>query len=348
VDASFSDLVDAPRSSAISYAEGPEGLRLALIDIGHPEFRVGLADEVLERMGGAFIEEQTRAQGSWARRFFNQVVLPRILRRSRIGRGLLGARDATLDGLTTYLMKLGPNHLDASWANELDRRIAASFPGLSLRLRMQDVTELLEAALAPQLMGATDRPLRLLSLAGGAAMESLNALVRMRRVAPASVENRQVRVLVLEPDGPMTDFGRAALARWRGPGGPLHGVSVDFETAAYDWRDPDGLDQVLAEIPGSALVAISSEGGLFDYADDVSVATQLRAIRMRCQPDTVICGTLSSPGRAGMLLNRSSRVAVRPRSLETLRDLAASSGWSLVEARERPLNAAFRLEAAGR
>jgi hypothetical protein len=222
----------------ISYTEGPEGLRLALIDIGHPEFRVALADEALERMGGAFIEEQTRAQRSWAGRFFNRVVLPRILRRSRIGRGLLGARDATLDGLTTYLMKLGPQHLDASWANELDRRIAASFPGLSLRLRMQDVTELLGAALTPRLLGAPDRPLWLLSLAGGAAMESLNALVRLRRVVPASVENRQVRVLVLEPNGPMTDFGRAALARWREPGGPLHGVSVDFETSAYDWRDP--------------------------------------------------------------------------------------------------------------
>ncbi|BDG06525.1 hypothetical protein [Anaeromyxobacter oryzae] len=331
----------------VSYAEGPDGLRLPLIDIGHPAFRVALDDAALERMGEAFVEEQVRARGSWPRRLFDRFVLPRFLRRSLIGRGLLAAQGATLDGLTTYLLKLGPDHLDATWANELDRRIAASFPGLSLRLRLQDVAELLGAALATGLARAPDRPLWLVSLAGGAGMESLNALARLQRIAPASIAARGVRVLILDPDLRMTDFGRTALAAWSAPGGPLHGVRVELERAAYDWRDPESLDRILATIPGSALVAIASEGGLFDYADDAAVATHLRSIRARCPPETAVCGTLNSPGRAGALLNHGSRAAVRPRCLEEIRGLAATAGWVVVEARERPLNTAFRLERAG-
>lgn len=342
------DPAEAGRApGGVWYAEAPDGLRLAIIDIDHPAFRVALDDAELKRMGEAFIEEQARAQGSWPRRLFDRFVLPRFLRRSRIGRGLLDARGATLDGLTTYLLKLGPDRLEGAWVKDLDRRIAASFPGLSLRLRLQDVAELLATVLATRLGTAPDRPLWLVSLAGGAAMESLNALARLQRVAPALVAARATRVLVLDPDTRMTGFGRAALAEWRAPGGPLHGVRVELGRVAYDWHDPESLTGVLATIPGSALVAIVSEGGLFDYADDASVATHLRTIRARCPPETVVCGTVNLQGRAGTFLNRGSRVAVHPRSLEAIRDLAASAGWSVAEVRERPLNVAFRLERAG-
>lgn len=340
--------LDAPRSSRLSHAEGPDGLRLALIDLDHPDFRVALDQQALERLGDAFVAEQARAQGSLVGRLFNRFLLPRLLRRSRVGRGLVRARGEILDGLTTYLMKLGPEHLDAPWANELDRRIGASFAGLSLRLRMQDVADLLEAALAPLLREHPERPLWLVSLAGGPAMDCLNALMRLQRGDPSSLQERDVRVLVLDPDRSMTEFGRAALGVWRAPGSPLHGVRVDFQSAPYDWADASGLDRALAEVPGSALLAISSEGGLFDYADDASVAAQLRSMRARCRPDTTVCGTLNSPGRAGALLNRGSLAAVHPRSLEALRNLAASSGWTVVDARERPLNTAFSLKQAER
>jgi hypothetical protein len=333
-------------AGGISDAEGPDGLRLPLIDIDHPAFRIPLDDAALERMGQAFVEEQARAQGSWPRRLFNRFVLPRLLRRSRIGRGLLAARGATLDGLSTYLMKLGPAHLDATWANALDRRIAASYPGLSLRLRLQDVAELLAAGLATRLERGPDRPLWLVSLAGGAAMESLNALARLRRATPASIASRTIRLVVPDPDTRMTAFGRAALAAWRAPGGPLHGVDADLGREPYDWRDPESLDLVLATIPGSALVAIASEGGLFDYADDEGVARQLRSIRAGCPEETVVCGTVNLPNRAGALLSQASRTAVHPRTVKALGDLAASEGWKMVEVRERTLNAVFRLERA--
>lgn len=252
--------------------------------------------------------------------------------------------DEALDGLTTYLLKLGPRHLEAPWANEMDRRIGASFAGVSLRLRLQDVTDLLAAALAPQLAKHPGRPLWLVSLAGGPAMDCLNALLRLQRAATSILADREVRVIVLEPDRAMAEFGRAALDRWRRPGGPLEGVRVDFRHAPYDWADVTDLDRALSEVPAAALLAISSEGGLFDYADDACVAESLRSIRTHGQADATVCGTLNSPGRAGALLNRGSMVSVRPRTLEALGTLAASSGWAVVDARERTLNTAFSLK----
>ncbi|GEJ58839.1 hypothetical protein [Anaeromyxobacter diazotrophicus] len=340
--------MDAPsRPPRVFHADGPDGLRLPLIDLDHPDFRVALDPQALERLGEDFIAERTHAQGSLVRRLFDRFLLPRLLRRSRIGRGLVRARGEVLDGLTTYLLKLGPAHLDAPWATELDRRIGGSFAGLSLRLRMQDVAELLEAALAPRLREDPDRPLWLVSLAGGPAMDCLNALLRLARADPPLLKGRPVRVLVLEPDRSLAEFGGAALRAWRAPGGPLDGLGIDLRHAPYDWADASGLDGALSEIPAAALLALSAEGGLFDYADDACVATHLRAMRARCRLDTAVCGTLNSPGRAGALLHRGSPAAVRPRSLEALRTLAASSGWAVADARERLLNTAFTLKQAG-
>lgn len=338
----------APRTSPVTRADGPEGLRLPLLDLGHPDFRVGLEPSALERLAEVYVAEQARTDSSLVRRLFDRYVLPRILGRCRIGRGLLRARGAVLDGLTTYLLKLGPAHLEAPWADDLDRRIGASFPGLSLRLRTQDVAELLEGALAPRLRDHPGRPLWLVSLSGGPGMECLNALLRVRRADPSTLADRDVQVRLLEPDRPLAEFGAAALDAWRAPGGPLEGVRVELRHVPYAWADAAGFARALAEVPAAALVAVSSEGGLFDYADDAGVAAHLHTLRARGPDDTIVCGTLNSPGRAGALLNRGSRVVVRPRSLDALRALAGGAGWSVVDARERPLNTAFALRRAQR
>ena len=88
-------------SGGIAHAEGPDGLRLPLLDVDQPAFRVALDEAALRRLGEAFVQAQARALGSWPRRLFDRFLLPRTLRRSRIGRGLLGARGGPLDGHTT-------------------------------------------------------------------------------------------------------------------------------------------------------------------------------------------------------------------------------------------------------
>ena len=77
---------------------------------------------------------------------------------------MLGARDpgarrgAILSGLTTYLLKLGPDNLGDAYAKPIDRRIAASVPTMAVRLRLQDMATLLADALAPHAGGAPEAP----------------------------------------------------------------------------------------------------------------------------------------------------------------------------------------------
>jgi hypothetical protein len=210
---------------------------------------------------------------------------------------------------------------------------------------MQDLAEVLAAALVPLLAARPGRPLWLLNLAGGPAMDSLNALLRLQRADPVLLQGREVRVLVMDRDEKGPAFGRSALERWLSPGGPLQGLSIDFEHTPYDWNDMSGMDRALAGVPPAALLALSSEGGLFDYGDDERVLAHLRLLGDRGPAHTMVSGTLSSPDRAGRLLNQGS-LAIHPRSVKALELLASRSGWRVVEARQRPLNTVFSLERA--
>lgn len=62
------------RAPLVVHADGPDGLRLPLIDLDHPDFRVELDQQALDRLGEAFVAEQTRAQGSLVRRLFDRVL----------------------------------------------------------------------------------------------------------------------------------------------------------------------------------------------------------------------------------------------------------------------------------
>ncbi|HZM49312.1 MAG TPA: hypothetical protein VFE68_02420, partial [Vicinamibacteria bacterium] len=142
----------------------------------------------------ALIEAYARAEWrrgrlrQWARRQFYGL----FLRRSVLGRALMGAAGTFLPGMPTYLLKLGPDHLGTGYAQEIDRRIAASPPGLGVRVRLLDVATLLAEGLAPLLAVARREPLHLVNIGGGPASDSLNALVVLRKEHPVLLEGRVV------------------------------------------------------------------------------------------------------------------------------------------------------------
>ena len=54
-----------------------------------------------------------------------------------------------MSGMHTYLLKLGPEMLGSSYTKPVDRRIAAALPALGVRLRLQDVAQLMTDTLMP-------------------------------------------------------------------------------------------------------------------------------------------------------------------------------------------------------
>jgi len=331
----------SPPLPGVFYADAPHGERLAILDITHPAFQIDAVPADLELEAAAWAKQQNDA--TWLRRLFIRWVLPRILKRSRIGRGLVGAKGAYLDGLSTYFMKLGPAALPSPAFTELDRRISGSIGGKLLRLRVQDLAQVQAVALAPLLHAGPERPLVLLNLAGGPASDSLNTLLLLHRARPALLGPRRVAVelLDLNTDGPA--FAAAALAAWQAPGAPLEGLGASLLHSRYDWAQPVALETALRGLPPRALLLATSEGGLFDYADDATVAANLRLLHQLSPADSQVCGSLTRPDGPGRFIREGSVAAVLARKLEDFTTLAGQAGWALAEHWVRPTITGFRL-----
>jgi hypothetical protein len=323
-----------------------DGIELPVVDVTHPSFALPLG----RTEATALIERYARAEWrrgrlqQWARRHFYGF----FLKRSVLGRALMGAAGTFLPGMPTYLLKLGPDHLGAGYAQEIDRRIAASPPALAMRLRLLDVVMLLVEGLAPALSRPAAEPLHLLDIGGGPAAHSLNALILLRKEHPAALEGRAVRIHVLDRDdrGPL--FGARALEALRGDGGPLHGLDVALEHVRYDWTDTTVLDATLAALArAGGIVACSSEGALFDYGSDEAIRANLTTIRRGAPAGTIVVGTVTRARRAGRLGARPERsrhrVAVVPRTPEAFEALVQSTGWRVEKLLETPLQLHVRL-----
>src|SRR5690348_17216739 len=127
----------AAKKPNVYYVEAG-GLELPVIDVTNPEF--ALSDSPAEQRER--IAAYTRRQWPW--RFLPHWLRRRayegMAKRSVLARAM-NSRGRYLSGLDTYLFKLGPDNLGTVTNELIDRRIAASPPVLSIRLRLQDVAE---------------------------------------------------------------------------------------------------------------------------------------------------------------------------------------------------------------
>lgn len=334
---------EANKKAGVFYAESADGIELPVVDLTHPSFALPL-----DRAAAlAHIEDYARAE--WRRGRLQQWAMRRFygvfLKRSVLGRALMGAAGTFLPGMPTYLLKLGPDHLGAGYAQELDRRIAASPAALAMRLRLLDVVTLLAEGVAPALARDAAAPLHLVNIGGGPASDSLNALIVLRKAQAGLLEGRVIRIHVLDRDdrGPL--FGARALAALRGQGGPLQGLDVALEHVRYDWTDTAVLGRTLEAVDrGQATIACSSEGALFDYGTDVDIRANLASLRRGSPPGTIVVGTGSRAPRSGTRHQRvAHRVAVIPRTAEEFEALVQSAGWRMEKRLETPLQLHVRL-----
>ncbi len=337
------------RKPGVHYALAPHGkddaLELPVIDVTHPAFAVTLTEAEIDAEVARFL---TRPQ-PFAKLppFLRRAIFGLLLRKSLLAQGIRKSEGAFLPGLSTYLLKLGPDNLGDAYATPIDRRIAASIQALSVRLRLQDMATLLSETLAPRLGAETGRPLRLLNIAGGPAMDSLNALILLRRDHPAALAGRRVSVDVLDQDTDGPTFGARALGALTAPGGPLEGLDAKLLPVRSNWSDTGPLRELLRGIRAEGAVAVgSSEGGLFEYGSDDEIGATLACLRDEAPPDFAMVGSVTRDDEPSRRLRQGTLHAIRPRGLEVFRPLAARSGWRIARAIGRPLSDQVVLERA--
>lgn len=319
----------------VLYAPTGGGLNVPIVDVTNPAFRIDPSEQELATLTSQFLGEAQAREN----------VPPQLvaaLQRSVLGRGLMAARGTFLSGMHTYLMKLGP---DSLWdgAEEIDRRIAASFPAYTSRLRVQDMARLLaDGVLAASPVAG--RALCFVNIAGGPAADSWNALLVVRAERPDLLAGRRIVVAVLDPDSEGPAFGAAAVARLREAGAPLAGLELAFRHRPLRWSDTAALRAELETVGArDAFCAASSEGGLFEYGSDEEILDALAALAAGTAPDAVIAGSVTREGEATRASHRGAEVAVRPRTLDAFRALVAKAGWAIERTIERPLSYHVRM-----
>ena len=212
---------------AVVFATTADGLSLPVIDVTHPAFAVADDPASLAARRDAFL--------AWDRgnrrmpRIVMRLLMRLAARRSRLLRKIVASDNEYLDSITTYLLKLGADHLPPGFDARVDRKVAAAPHMTLLRLRMQQIARLLAQALLAPLADAADAPLHLVNIAGGPALDSINALIMLARAHATAIHRPiAIHVLDVQQDGPT--FGARALHALTAPGGRCMGSMSNSST----------------------------------------------------------------------------------------------------------------------
>ena len=314
-------------SRAIAFATTADGLRLPVIDVTHPAFFIPDDPASLAARCDAFLAWDRRNRR--VPRIVTRLLMRLAARRSRLLQKILASDNDYLDSISTYMFKLGADQLPPGFDGPTDRRIAGAPHVILVRLRMQQIARLLAEALLAPLIAAPGAPLHFINIAGGPALDSINALTLLART-PAALANRPIAIHVFDsqPEGPT--FGARALLALTAPGQPLHGLQIDFQHHAYDWNDTPPLAHLLAGLAG-AVIAASSEGGLFEYGTDDAIVANLTALAHAGVP--IVAGSVTSSSELRKRMIAQAKFRLFPRGLEGFAPLAERSGYAIAESR---------------
>lgn len=311
-------------------ARTASGSQLPILDITAPAFSLPTPGQ-LATMEIQYLEESGR-QTELAE------PLLQALRSSVLGNALLASAGSYLAGMPTYLLKLRPEDLgpDASF---IDRRIVASFPAVCARFRLADICRLTASELLRTAAAHPNRPICLVNVGGGTAVDSWNSLILARRESPALLEDRPIAVAVFDPDTEGPAFAVNAFHRLSEPDAPLDGLNLHVHHWPVTWSELGQLRETLASMRvQDAICAVSSEGALFEYGSDEEITGVLRAIHNATAETAFVVGSVTREGPCAKAAQRASRAATRPQSMEAFSQLASSAGWRVDHTITRPLS----------
>jgi hypothetical protein len=332
-------------NDSVIYARTREGFDLPVIDLTNPRFAVPDDPTAVQGLYDAFIAHERR------RRHLPALVLRLMLRmaarKSRLVRALVDPEAGFLDGLSTYVMKLGAENLVPPYDTPVDRRLAGSPHIVLLRLRMQQVAQLIAAGIADDLANAqAAAPLALVNIGGGPALDSINALILLRRNRPGLLQ-RPIAIEVLDASQDGAFFGTNALAALQVHRGPLAGLDIAMRHHDYDWDRPAVLEGLVGKlVAAGAIIAASSEGALFEYGNDQAIVANLRALRANGAGARLVAGSVTSADDARRRMIAATRFKLFPRGVAGFTPLAAQAGFRLAKVESVLLSEQVLLRAA--
>jgi hypothetical protein len=320
------------------YATTRDGVSLPVIDVTNPRFAVPDDPPNVNRL----LELTAREERSrrWVPHFIMRILIRALAKKSLLARALFSTGTDFLPGLPTYILKLGPDNLPPPYDGPAYKKFAASAHLTLLRLRTQQTARFIADGLAEDLID-DGAPLHLINIAGGPAIDSLNAVILLRRQRPDLLRRKIIiDVFDLDNDGPF--FGANALAAMTAVGRPLAGLDIALVHRRYDWNDTAALTQRLTELKAAgAVAAASSEGGLFEYGEDDAIVANLLALH--AGGVRLITGSVTNNDEARKRMIATSGFKLKPRGVSGFRPLAARGGYAIARAQPTHLSMPVQL-----
>ena len=331
------------KNERITCARTREGFDLPVIDVTNPRFAVPDDPATARGLYEAFIESERRRRR--VPRFIMRMMLRRAAGKSRLVSAIYNSDAGFLDGMSTYVMKLGADNLVPPYDTPIDRRLAASPHVHLMRLRMQQIAHLIADGIADDLATAGAAPLSLVNIGGGPALDSINALVVLGREHP-DLLNRRVVIEVLDshPDGAF--FGANAVAALKADNGPLAGLDIGLQHHDYDWDRPALLATLIEKLSSAhAVIAASSEGALFEYGSDEAIVANLKALHANGAGARLVAGSVTCADETRRRMIAETRFKLIPRGIAGFTPLAAQAGFRIAKARSALLSEQVLLRA---
>jgi hypothetical protein len=310
-------------------AKTREGHDLPVIDVTDPRFAVADDPAATQALYDAFVASERRRR--WIPQFIMRAMLRRAASESRLVRAIFASEAGYLDGMSTYVMKLGADNLVPPYDTPMDRRLATSPHVTLLRLRTQQIAHLLADGLVEHLADALGAPLHLINIGGGPALDSVNALILLRRDR-ADLLRRPVVIHVLDSgtDGPF--FGANVFAAMKADGRPLHGLDAAWERHDYDWNTPAALARLVKDLAGAGyIIAASTEGALFEYGADEAILANLAALRADGAGARLVAGSVTRDDETRRRMIAETQFKLVPRGLAGFAPLATRAGFAIAK-----------------
>lgn len=312
------------KQPGVYYAVTPDGVEVAVVDLSNPTFVENKSREELARIA----EDTIRG---WKRsRLFPRFVGRLMARHSLLMRGTYEADGGFVSGMASYYLKLKPELLGTGYASNLDRRITSLIGPTCMRLRMQTIAHYLTDELTPILEAKPTRPLWLINIGGGPSLDSLNTLALLNKTRPDLLRSRKSTISVLDPDSDGPLFGQRCLTALSTSGGPLDGVDTELSWDPYSWSDIEGLRGLIDRWKLSDdVVAVSSEGALFEYGSDDDIKGVISTLRDTMPADCLVTGTYFYDNEICRTMKKLGRILIQPRRETEFTALVDASGWKI-------------------
>jgi hypothetical protein len=315
----------------LSYVFAMNGIELPVLDITHPDFISSIDEDKLKKML-PYVEKNAEKNANK----FNKIpnfIKNYFAKHSFAMAELLQSENSFASGISTLMMKLGPNLIGKGKKRFWDRQVTKGFGSLVIRMRIRDISKCQADELIPLLQKSQEKNLCFINIAGGAASDSINALFLIQQKNPELLKNRKIEINVLDVDTYGPTFADRCITALKAPSGRFSGLDVSFRHINYDWNVTEKLEKILSERK-EWLQICSSEGGLFEYCSDEVINENLSILCNNSHEDIIIAGSLLHDIKtvdAGIIAALKISTAIKPRFLgiEGLRNIIEKNKLNL-------------------